>query len=68
MITGTTWGCDGVASKTSTVVEEEIKLNRRTAETRFTRVSCALGGQEDTVSADACAVGDVRLAVASRLG
>lgn len=68
-VTGTTWGCVGVASKTSVNGGEEIRTERnrtkRVESGKCCRRKRRRGSRE---SVGAGAVGDVRLAPASRLG
>ena len=62
-VSGTTWGCVGVANKVSTGGAEEGTTERQ--------VVCATVGrrvQGSPKCASESAVGDVRLAPASRLG
>lgn len=69
-VTGTTWGCVGVASKASVGGGEEISTN----EEQTSRAGSTFGrrrrrrrrGSRESVGAGA--LGDVRLAPASRLG
>lgn len=69
-VTGTTWGCVGVASKASVGGGEEITTDRQ----RLKGAGCAAFGRRrrrrrvSRESVGAGAVGDVRLAPASRLG
>lgn len=67
-VVGTTWACVGVASKSRYLGgEEKDKTGRQLARTRASPArGRRRGGSPE--SADAGAVGDVRLAPASRLG
>lgn len=68
-VTGTTWGCVGVASKTSVNGGEETRTERERAKRVESGKCCRRKrrrGSRESVGAGA--VGDVRLAPASRLG
>ncbi|XP_053999027.1 uncharacterized protein LOC128887306 [Hylaeus anthracinus] len=68
---GTTWGCVGVASKASVGGEEEITITDRQRLKRAGSATCGRRRRRRRASREsvgAGAVGDVRLAPASRLG